>query len=225
MQTFRYGMVWRAMGAFPIFLAIAIPILSALNNEKFDGEFVLMLIVSAVLGIWACAYFTKYTVTLGADGLTVVRFARRPLVIAWREIRQARDKGGELTFTTTDHRRIRFNSYFPGYAAIVEAANLNLPEVAFGPKSPPARVPFANDPRKSLRQYFWMTCGFTALYLGLGFAAAHINFHELSRATAGRILSIIVHVRWMSFVCAVIDAVATVFFFIFYLRNVARARR
>jgi hypothetical protein len=225
MQTFRYGMVWRVMGAFPIFLAIAIPILSALNNEKFDGGFVVMLIVSAVLGIWACAYFTKYTVTLGGDGFTVVRFARRPLVIAWHEVRRARDKNGELTLTTADHRRIRFNSYFPGYAAIAEAASLNLPEVAFGPKLLPARVPFADDPQKSLHQYFWMTCGFTALYLGLGFAAAHINFHELSRATAGRILFIIAHVRWMSFVCAVIDAVATLFFFIIHLRNVARARR
>jgi hypothetical protein len=225
MQTFRYGMVWRAMGAFPIFLAIAIPILSALNNEKFDREFVLMLIVSAVLGIWSCAYFTKYTATLGADGFTAIRFARRPLVIAWRDVRRARDKDGELTLTTADNRRIRFNSYFPGYAAIAEAARRNLPEVAFGPKSVPARVPFANDPRKSLLRYFWMTCGFTALYLGLGFAAGRINFHELSGATAATLLSIIAYLRWVSLVCAVIDAIATVILFITHLRNIARARR
>ena len=224
MQTFRYGMVWRAMGGFPIFLAIAIPILMVLNNEKFDRDFFVWLIAFAAAGIWSCLYFTKYAVTLGADGFTVERFARRPLVIAWREVHSARAKDGELTLRTIDNRRIKFNSYFPGYAALESAAVANLPAVAFGPPSLPARVKPERDSLELFRQNLLIACGLTALYLALGFARAHIDFRHLSPWTAGTILSIIAQAKWASFAGAVISAVFAVLFFIFHLRDVDRIK-
>src|SRR5688572_622263 len=97
-QTYRYGMVWRAIGATGIGLAAGFPILMALNNEKFDRATVVILSVLGLAGIWCYAYYAKYAVTVTPDQMTVYRFARPPLVIAWRDVRSVRAESDDLRF-------------------------------------------------------------------------------------------------------------------------------
>lgn len=105
------------------------------NHEKIDGVVVGGDVVLAIAGLWCYAYYAKYEVVLADDGFTVRGLARKPESLASRDVRTAAVDRDNMTFETTDQRKITISILSPGTLAIAEAATRNLPEAAFAPSS------------------------------------------------------------------------------------------
>lgn len=232
-QTYRYGTVWRALGVTGIGLAAVLPVLMALNNEKFDRATVVILSVLGLAGIWCYAYFAKYAVTVGPEQMTVYRLGRRPLAVDWRDVRSVRAENDELRFEFPGGK-VAIASVFPGYEAIDDAAARYLPDVAF--ETPEHRQlpeePVEEPKPETVRAQHRAIAGAwrRLAYRCLAFAAALFTVAFLARAALTRIEN-----RWLAWIVAslnsmgemlgVFTCIAAMLFFIMSLQEVVRARR
>src|SRR5688572_7097985 len=120
--------------------------------------------------------------------MTVYRFARPPLVIAWRDVRSVRAESDDLRFEFHGGK-IVFPSVFPGYDAIHDAAARYLPDAAFETPGHRHLPEERNDDPETLRAqhranaraWRWMA------YYCLAFAAVLFLVAFLARAALSRI--------------------------------------
>lgn len=240
METYRFGMAWRALGFTVVTVAIVLPLLMLANNEEVDVAVVLMSVGVALAGAWCYIHFASYKVTITDDGITLVRFGRRPAHLAWRDIVSVRTNEHEIAFRAADQRKIAISVHFPGYEAIEGAVARNLPDVAF--PSPTARPPLPPEIRSAadLREYhhakqrFWLRasrrCLLSATLLAsAAFSAAlateHVPFRELPRAVAITLSYILAFARSWGYGMAIMLVVSSLLFAIMGLQEVLRARR
>lgn len=84
--TYRFGAAWRALGITTVVVAIALELLIANEDGKFDSTGVATCAGVVGLGIWCYLYFRRYAITIDDEGLTLDCLWRQPMRIAWREI-------------------------------------------------------------------------------------------------------------------------------------------
>lgn len=238
METYRFGIVWRISSAFVVLLALAFPMLMAFNNEVFDPSIVLMLVAFGISGVWGYLYYANYSVTIAPDSVTVRRFARRPHVFKWHEVRAAWRGKNEIRFETTDHRKIAISFYFPGYAAVEDAARQHLSDVVFkrADRRPSVEVQIANPRNREflanrrlwLRLSYGNVAGavlFAVAALLADFAVERLDFGRTSRTDTVSLIYILKFAVSWGYRASMAFAFYATLTFIMYLQATVRFRR
>lgn len=199
MQTYRYGMAWRAIGVTLVVCALVFPLLMMASNERIDAATVVVLVAMGLAGVWCYAYFARYRVTLGDDGMIVERLFRPRMHVAWREVVAARATDNAITFATADQRKLSISTYFSAYEAVADAAARNLPEAAFpsAEERPVAgpEIVTAEERRelhcarkaawlRTARQSFYAALVLAVMAFAAGAAFERVPFRDLPRALA-----------------------------------------
>ena len=223
---------------FPIVLAILFPLFMVANNESIDLAVLLTCGGFALAGIWCCAYFSRYRVTLNEDGLTVDRLFRAPFSAAWRDVVSVSIGAHEITLRTTDDRSIEISAHFPGYDAVETEAARRLPDTAFG--SPTERpivtpTPLTDEDRvvqHRAKQRSWLlharnSLVAVALMFGFGLVAglALKGVDELPPVIATPLAYVLAITRSMCYGMGFLMLLAALLYFIMAMQEAWRARR
>jgi hypothetical protein len=212
------------------------------NHERLDVTLICAFAVTGVGGMWGYAYFAKYSVSIADDGFTVRRFAREPAAFFWRQIASVRETKGEIRFEMTDHRKIAISMYFPGYAALSEAAARVLPDVVYAsPADRPFVLPAAEQSRPEVIgarnaavRSVWVTAWRRSAFMAAGLATAayasdlalrYLPLRQMPDAIRIVLIWIFVVIRAFGYRFAILVAFFAILYLIMLAQHAYRVRR
>lgn len=239
MESYRFGGVWRALGVTLIALAVAFPLLMYTNHETVDLQASLTCVAFVVLGVWCYVHFSRYRVNIGEEGFIVERFGRRPFDVSWRDVVSVRRNEHEITFKTTDQRKIAISVYFPGLEALEAAYARYLPDVVFAAPTERPDVPqlLTSEQRHEYhraRQRMWLVLSRrwfvasvveVAITLTASLALEHVPFRQLPRLVALALVYLFTLAESHGYAIGIVFVGFAVMFGIMSLQEAARARR